>query len=484
MRQWLSLFWAERVIICCMEWSQKRKILYALGFTFAIIALASYPTYQLLHKTPTCFDKKQNGTETGVDCGGGCALVCVSDAKPPRAVWAKAFPISGQTYDLGAYVENTNASAGVKSAHYTIRVLDSVGQLLAEKKGVTELAPASRVLLFETGVAFSGTPESVEVSFDSADLAQWTKATTAPSSVVTKNQNLKNTDTKPRFDAVLVNTDPVNDVTNLTLSAIIYDALRHPIAVSKTFVDNVPKAGEQNIFFTWPSRFTKNARGGVCTTPVDTMLVFDRSGSMDVGHKNPPEPLTTAKNAATAYIDSANTVDKIGLVSFADTASSPIDHELSADHKAVADTLSAVVIGKDGLQNTNLGDALKVALAELQSPRYTSGAKKIIVALTDGDANRPLDPLTQKDGGYAKEYAGGAAMDARKSGVGLYAIGLGTSINESFLRDSIGGDSAHYFSAPTAESLQAIYKTISETVCPPENFITEIVVTPRAIFAE
>lgn len=467
-----------------MEWAQKRKILYALAFAFAIIVLASYPAYQLLHKAPTCFDQKQNGTETGVDCGGGCALVCVSDTKPPRAVWAKAFPIGSGTYDIGAYVENVNVGAGLKSARYTISVLDGAGQTLVEKKGTIEFPPASRVLLFETGVTFSGTPDRVEVSFDSHDLTQWTKATTAPSPVVTKNQILKNTDTKPRFDAVLVNTDLVNDVTNLTLSAIIYDALRRPVAVSKTFVDNVPKAGEQNIFFTWPSRFTKNPRGGMCTTPVDTMLVFDRSGSMDVGRKNPPEPLTTAKNAAIAYIDSANTVDKVGLVSFANTASTPIDHELSADHKAVTDALSAIIIGKDGLQNTNLGDALKAAFAELQSARHDSKAKQVIVALTDGDANRPLNPVTKKDGGYAKEYAAGAAAEARKGGVGLYAIGLGTDISEAFLRDSIGGDSAHYFSAPTAESLQAVYKTISETVCPPENFITEIVVTPRAIFAE
>lgn len=467
-----------------MEWSQKRKILYALIFAGTVILLASYPVYQLVHQAPTCFDKKQNGTETGVDCGGGCALACIADIKPPHAVWAKAFPTSGQTYDIGAYVENTNTNAGVKSARYTLRVLDGAGNALIEKKGTTEFAPASRVLLFETGVTLSGVPDRVEVSFDSSDLMQWTQAITAPSSVVTKNQNLKNTDTKPRFDAVLVNTDSVNEVTNLTLSAIIYDALRHPVAVSKTFVDSIPKAGEQDIFFTWPSRFTKNPHGGMCATPVDTMLVFDRSGSMDAGYKNPPEPLTMAKNAAVAYVDSANTVDKVGLVSFANTASSPIDHELSIDHNAVTISLSAMVIDKVGLQNTNLGAALKAAHAELQSARHTLSAKRVIVALTDGDANRPLNPVNQKDGGYAKEYAAGIAADARKSGVGVYAIGLGKNVNETFLRDSIGGDSAHYFSAPTAESLQAIYKTISETVCPAENFITEIVVTPRAIFAE
>ncbi|MBI5400991.1 MAG: VWA domain-containing protein [Candidatus Yonathbacteria bacterium] len=467
-----------------MEWAQKRKIMYALGFAGIAVLLAAYPVYQVTHPAPTCFDQKQNGTETGVDCGGSCVSVCTAEVKAPRVVWGKAFPLEGDRYDLGAYVENANVGAGVKNARYTFKVFDSAGNILIEKKGETELAPASAVILFATGIALSGNPDRVDVAFDASDLTHWNKASTASSVVTSKNQSLRNTDTKPRLNAIMVNTDLVDDVANLVLSAIIYDARRHPVAVSSTYVNSIPRASEQPVFFTWPHRFTKNPRGGMCATPVDTMLVFDRSGSMDVGRKNPPEPLTTAKNAAIAYVDSANTVDKVGLVSFANTASSPIDHELSVDHKAVINALSAIAISKDELQNTNFGDAIKSAFAELQSARHVSTAKRVIVALTDGDANRPLDPVTKKDGGYAKEYAANAANDARKEGIGLYAIGLGTNIDEAFLRDRIGGDPAHYFSAPTAESLQAVYKTISETVCPPENFITEIVVTPRAIFSE
>lgn len=467
-----------------MEWSQKRKILYALSFAGVVILLAAYPTYQLINKAPTCFDQKQNGTETGVDCGGGCALVCASDVKPPHAVWAKVFPINGQTYDIGAYVENTNVNAGVKSARYTIRVLDGAGQTLVEKKGATELTPESRVLLFETGVTFPGTPDRVELSFDTADLTRWTKATTAPSPVVTKNQIFKNADTKPRFDAVLVNTDSVNEVTNLTLSAIIYDTQRNPTAVSKTFVDRIAKGGEQNIFFTWPSRITKHARGEMCTIPVDTMIVLDRSGSMDVGHKNPPEPLETAKNVAKLYTGLVGVVDKVGLVSFADTPSNPIDHELSSDKNSTETSLSAIAIKKGGLQNTNLGDALKVAIAELQSIRHTVGTKQAIIAITDGNTARPVGPMVSKNKQYAEDYAAGIAEDARKSAIGIYAIGIGKSINEAFLRDRIGGDTTHYFSTSTPETLQTIYKNVSGIVCPQENFITEIVVTPRAIFAE
>lgn len=256
-----------------MDWSQRRKILYAAGFAVIIILLVSYPAYLFFYKAPTCFDTKQNGGETGVDCGGGCALVCAVDVKTPRVVWAKAFPINS-SYDIGVYVENVNVNAGIRNARYTIRVFDDAGKELSEKKGATELAPASTLLLFETGATFSGVPARVEVSFDSEDLANWKKATTAPSPVVTKNQSLKNVDTKPRFDAVLVNTDPVNEVEKLSLGAIVYDSLRHPVAVSKTYVDRISKGGEHNIFFTWLSAFESSPDGYITEIIVTPRAIF------------------------------------------------------------------------------------------------------------------------------------------------------------------------------------------------------------------
>lgn len=467
-----------------MEWSQKRKILYATLFATAFLLLVSYVAYLLFHKEPTCFDKKQNGTETGVDCGGSCALVCTAEVKPLRTVWAKTFSLNGEVYDMGAYVENVNINAGIQRARYVLRAIGADGGVLAEKNGVVEIAPSSRTLLFETGAVFSGQADRVEVVFNPEDLVVWTRANNMPPSIVAKNQDLKNVDTKPRFDAVLVNTDPVNAVSGLTVGAIIYDALRHPVAVSKTYVDYISPNGEQEIFFTWPSRFTKRPRGGMCTSPVDTMLVFDRSGSMDVGHKTPPQPLETAKNAATTYVEAADIVDKVGLVSFATTVSSPVDHELSLEHEGVREAVVSIGIGKDGIQNTNLGDAIKIAAEELRSVRGTKDAKKVIVVLTDGVANFPLDPANPKNTAYADEYAAGIAKNAQNAGIRIYAIGLGNSINEAFLRDRIAIDPSRYFNAPTAQDLKGVYKKISETVCQPENFITDIVVTPRAVFAE
>lgn len=252
----------------CMEWSKKRRMLYALVFASVAIFIVVYPVYLLINKAPTCSDQKQNGAETGVDCGGGCALQCLAETKAPRIVWAKAFYLGGPYYDLGAFVENPNAKAGVKSAGYTFRVVNSDGKVLAEKKGSTEIAPGTGFVLFEPNIAISGNPDRVEVVFEQEDLLHWIKARIASSVIVTKNKSLKNTDTKPRFDATLVNTDLVNNVANLTASAIIYDARRNPIAVSRTYIDGIPKGGEEGVVFTWPRRFTDDSGEGSFITEI------------------------------------------------------------------------------------------------------------------------------------------------------------------------------------------------------------------------
>lgn len=453
-----------------------------MGFIGALLLVVAYPTYKAVFPAPICFDQKQNGAEVGVDCGGTCTLYCPFEVKDPRTVWAKAFFVTPGYYDMGAYVENPNLKAGIQNARYTLRGQDIDGKAIAERTGVMDVPPASTFLVFEGGFALGTIPEEVQIEWNKDDLARWTKASQVESVIMSKNISLKNTDTRPRLNATLVNTDPVNDVEKTVLGAIIYDGLRHPIAVSRTYVDGLPKNGEADIFFTWPTRITKNPTSGICTTPVDTMLVFDRSGSMNVGRKTPPEPLTTAKNAATAYVDSSELIDKVGLVSFASTASSPIDHELSSDHEDVKSAIARIGIDKVSLQYTNLGDAIKAATSELGSERYTKDAKKVIVALTDGIANRPLDPVNPKNLKYAGEYGALQATSARTQGIEVYAIGLGKGTDEAYLRDRIASSKGQYYNAPTAATLQSIYKKIAESVCKPENFITDIVITPKAVF--
>jgi hypothetical protein len=143
--------------------------------------------------------------------------------------------------------------------------MDREGKELATRAGVTEISPGAAVLLFEGDFTFDREPGAAAIEFNKDDLAQWVMATAGRSDVVTKNQHLKNVFLKPRFEVTLLNTDLVNDADALLVGAVVYDAGRKPVGISRTFVEGIPKGEEQKIFFTWPHGFTGASAGNACT---------------------------------------------------------------------------------------------------------------------------------------------------------------------------------------------------------------------------
>ena len=107
-----------------MSWALKRQIFYIiiLFIFFGIFAfLVSYP---YLNKEPTCNDKKQNGNETGIDCGGSCILVCTFEVDKLSVLWSRTFPIVPGRYNAVAYVENQNTNTAIYKIKYRFRFAD------------------------------------------------------------------------------------------------------------------------------------------------------------------------------------------------------------------------------------------------------------------------------------------------------------------------------------------------------------------------
>ena len=255
----------------CMEWAQKRKINYALAFAGTIIFLVTLLTYLVVHKAPNCFDQKQNSDETGVDCGGSCALYCEAQIKPLRTLWVKALSFAPGHYDVGAYIENPNTNAGIYGARYTVRIFGEEDKLVYERSGTIDIAPGAPLFVFEGNVSLSQAPSDVQIEFNNKDLRRWTKAQGGESVILTKNQSLKNTDIKPRLEITLVNTDLVNSVERIVLGSIIYDSTNQPVAISRTFVDKIGKGGESTPIFTWPNPFPRALEGEKFTSRIVIM---------------------------------------------------------------------------------------------------------------------------------------------------------------------------------------------------------------------
>ena len=54
-----------------MSWASRRRSIY-LSIVLAVIFVIVAPiVFFVLNKEPTCTDDKQNGDETGIDCGSG-----------------------------------------------------------------------------------------------------------------------------------------------------------------------------------------------------------------------------------------------------------------------------------------------------------------------------------------------------------------------------------------------------------------------------
>ncbi len=261
-----------------------------------------------------------------------------------------------------------------------------------------------------------------------------------------------------------ITNDTVTDYRNVQVSAVVRDGQRNPVHVSQTDIGQLPARETASGVFTWRKSFP--TRTVECTVPSNTMLLIDRSGSMNNQQQNPPQPFTAVKAAATDFVSLLGTPARSGLVSFAGQAS--LDQGLTQEHENTRRSVENMQIlpqSEGGV--TNLGAAVKTARDALE--QANEDRQNVLVILTDGKANAPEDP-----GG--ETYAKRQITRVKQSGATVYTIGLGDDVNQQFLED-IASDSGNYFQAADRDALSGIYEEIHSSLCEQAPFITEIITT-------
>lgn len=191
----------------------------------------------------------------------------------------------------------------------------------------------------------------------------------------------------------------------------------------------------------------------ICRKPVDVMLVFDRSGSMDDDGidpgpgpcQNQPQPICDAKQAAKSFLDNFNPdIDKAGLVSFSTTAT--LDEGLTSNINQVKNEIDSLTAGG----RTAIGDGIQTANNELIN-NGRSDVPWTQVLLTDGKNNEGIDPLT-------------AASNAAANNIVIYTIGLGSNIDSDILQQIANMTGGKNYTAPTSDDLFQIYNEISAEI--------------------
>ncbi|VVB66945.1 von Willebrand factor type A domain protein [Candidatus Norongarragalina meridionalis] len=204
----------------------------------------------------------------------------------------------------------------------------------------------------------------------------------------------------------------------------------------------------------------------ITTMPTDTVLVIDRSISMNqfiTSGGVPIHKLDAAKAGAQSFVNILDQTAQAGLVSYASTATLNSSLALMTDsNKSALNTVINSLPSPSG--STNMGAAINAAVAEL-SENGNGGTVKFIVLLTDGmptcSASGCSGSDTPRPEDYA--YARDAASAAATAGYSLYAIGFGdnSSINGTFLEEISGG---RYYYAPDADKLRQIYEGIANNI--------------------
>ena len=166
------------------------------------------------------------------------------------------------------------------------------------------------------------------------------------------------------------------------------------------------------------------------------------------------EPLESIKNAVMFMADLFTEIDsndQLSLEAYASTGRHELN--LSQDFETVSARLQELQAGHyDG--NTNMGAGMEQAIAELASERGRSSARKVLVLLTDGNANVDQDGNFTYAGGAA--YALAAAQVAANLDYRIFAVTVGADANQELMQEiaeMTGGE--HFHAAGSIEQYRA-----------------------------
>ena len=198
------------------------------------------------------------------------------------------------------------------------------------------------------------------------------------------------------------------------------------------------------------------------------VLTMDSSASMTATDVAPTR-LDAAKSAASSFLDKLPGRFRVGLVSFSSTVQ--VLEEPSDDRDAVRSSLESI----KGDVGTALGDAIITSVGLAPNPdeqKKLSGGKPLfaVLLLSDGANSTGSEPLNILD-------------EAKKSGVPVYTIALGTDQGTVEITNDLGVTQTYavppdretlkkvaqetggrYFEAPTEADLQAVYEQIGSQV--------------------
>ncbi|OGI60423.1 hypothetical protein A2641_00130 [Candidatus Nomurabacteria bacterium RIFCSPHIGHO2_01_FULL_37_25] len=240
-----------------MTWAFKRQFLYVFILILFFSVFGFLIIYPRLNKAPSCMDGRQNGNETGVDCGGSCVNACLAQVDEISVLWARAFRVVPGRYNAVAYLENHNKNTAIDKITYRFRFADSNNIYIGKREGVTYVPPSGKIAIFEPAIDL-GNSVPVYTTFEFTQIPQWVTVSEEKINqlkVLVSNINLSNEDTSPRLSADIKN-NSFFVIREMNAVVILYDANHNAVSASRTYLDVLNPEENKVVNFTWPEPFT------------------------------------------------------------------------------------------------------------------------------------------------------------------------------------------------------------------------------------
>jgi hypothetical protein len=241
-----------------MTWAFKRQVFYIVVLILFFALMGFLVSYPYLNRAPTCSDLKQNGDETGVDCGGSCALACLAETDELSILWARSFRVVPGRYNAVAYVENQNPDLAVDKISYRFRFADKDNIYIGRREGETFIPPGGAFAIFEPAIDV-GNSIPVYTTFEFTENPTWIRVSEDKIDQLKVSAGdivLENETTMPHLSAT-INNNSLFIIPELGVVAILYDASHNAVSVSRTYIDVLNAGESRQVNFTWPEPIPK-----------------------------------------------------------------------------------------------------------------------------------------------------------------------------------------------------------------------------------
>jgi hypothetical protein len=234
-----------------ITWRTRKQLTFFLIFASVVAVALTVVLIKL--SNPTCFDKKQNQKEQGIDCGGPCQP-CVGEVKDLIVLWSKVFRIKDGKYEAVALVDNPNIFAGLSSLKYKFKIYDEKNILVALKDGDVFINPNEKKLILETDID-TGKRIPQKAFIELGENWDWKRIEKEKPQLVVSGKQFFS-EPFPKLTAEISNKSSFG-IKDVFLSAVLYDRNKNALAASTSRIDYINGGSSQDIVFTWSEPFSE-----------------------------------------------------------------------------------------------------------------------------------------------------------------------------------------------------------------------------------